>query len=130
MTRCTGCNRDFTVSGYSNHIAQTTRSVCLAAFRAEVEAEYNRHRDGEPHTDATLRLNEDDNQQAEVGVRDDINDGVYQRQLDSDNEYAPFLSKLDWDVAKWAKTCDASPDAVTEFLQSLGVSTEQLVVNG
>ena len=76
MTRCTGCNRDFTVSGYSNHVAQTTRSDCLAAFRAEVEAqyeiEYNRHRDREPHTDATPRLDGDsfgsfDDQQAEVG---------------------------------------------------------------
>jgi hypothetical protein len=31
---------------------------------------------------------------------------IYQQQLDgsSDNQFAPFASKLDWDIARWAKT--------------------------
>lgn len=52
---------------------------------------------------------------------------VYQRQLDSDNEYAPFLSKGDWEIAKWTKTY-LSPDSITEFLH-LGVSTKQFIIS-
>ncbi|TFK78674.1 hypothetical protein K466DRAFT_506925 [Polyporus arcularius HHB13444] len=36
---------------------------------------------------------------------------------DEDNPYAPFLSRLDWEVAKWAKMRGPGSTAVTELLQ-------------
>lgn len=40
-----------------------------------------------------------------------------------DNFYAPFLSELDWGVAKWAKLRGPSSAAITELLELPGVSS-------
>ncbi|KIL55290.1 hypothetical protein M378DRAFT_49930, partial [Amanita muscaria Koide BX008] len=39
----------------------------------------------------------------------------------NDNEYAPFLSKLDWELARWAKVHGPSSSALTQLLQIEGV---------
>ncbi|KAM6490958.1 hypothetical protein JOM56_013578 [Amanita muscaria] len=46
---------------------------------------------------------------------------TYRQQLDSENEYAPFLSKLDWELARWAKVHGPSSSALTQLLQIEGV---------
>jgi hypothetical protein len=40
-----------------------------------------------------------------------------------DNPWDPFSSRLDWEVAYWAKRCGPSATAFTEFLKIDGVST-------
>lgn len=48
---------------------------------------------------------------------------IYQHQLVTNaNLYAPFSSKLDWEVAKWAKLRGPSSSAFNELLQIEGVS--------
>ena len=47
---------------------------------------------------------------------------IYQQQLNDDNMYAPFASKKDWEVAKWAKLHGPSSCAFDELLQIDGVS--------
>ena len=47
---------------------------------------------------------------------------IYQQQLNNDNMYAPFASKLDWKVAEWAKLHGPSSSAFNELLQIDGVS--------
>jgi hypothetical protein len=48
---------------------------------------------------------------------------LYQEDLkNSDNPWAPFLSQLDWEVARWAKLRGPSSTAFTEFLKIDGVS--------
>ena len=47
---------------------------------------------------------------------------IYQQQLNDDNMYAPFASKLDWKVAEWAKLRGPSSSAFNELLQIDGVS--------
>ena len=41
---------------------------------------------------------------------------------DNANIYSPFLSRIDWDVAKWAKLRGPSSNATTELLETPGVS--------
>jgi hypothetical protein len=41
----------------------------------------------------------------------------------SDNPWDPFSSRLDWEVAYWAKRCGPSATAFTELLRIDGVST-------
>ena len=51
-------------------------------------------------------------------------DQHYQSELtpnSSDNIYAPFASKLDWEFAKWAKSCGISSTALTDLLNIEGV---------
>ncbi|KAM6489611.1 hypothetical protein JOM56_014933 [Amanita muscaria] len=45
----------------------------------------------------------------------------YQQRLDGDNEYAPFVSQIDWEIARWAKIHGPSSAAVTELLGIDGV---------
>ncbi|KAM6491600.1 hypothetical protein JOM56_012992 [Amanita muscaria] len=45
----------------------------------------------------------------------------YKQLLDGDTEYAPFSSKLDWEIARWAKLHGPSSTALTELLQIEGV---------
>lgn len=47
---------------------------------------------------------------------------LYQHQLNDNNMYAPFASKLDWKVAEWAKLRGPSSSAFNELLQIDGVS--------
>jgi hypothetical protein len=42
--------------------------------------------------------------------------------LDPSNPYAPFTSKLDWEVARWAKLRGPSSTAMSELLKVTGVS--------
>ena len=46
---------------------------------------------------------------------------AYQQSIDSNNNYAPFNSRLDWDIAQWAKTHGLSSSAVTKLLEIEGV---------
>jgi hypothetical protein len=46
----------------------------------------------------------------------------YQKDLKNDNPWAPFSSRLDWEVARWAKLRGPSSTAFTEFLNIDGVS--------
>ena len=48
----------------------------------------------------------------------------YQNKLDSHNNlFAPFSSKIDWEIASWAKTHNISSGAVDDLLSIEGVST-------
>ena len=47
---------------------------------------------------------------------------TYGCQLGSNEEFAPFCSRLDWDVARWAKLRGPSSTAVSELLEIEGVS--------
>lgn len=47
---------------------------------------------------------------------------AYQQTVGSDNDYAPFNSRLDWDIARWAKMHGLSSSAVTKLLEIEGVS--------
>lgn len=53
----------------------------------------------------------------------------YQAHIDSvnSNPYAPFVSKMDWGFARWAKARGPGSTAVSELLQMENVSTIQLV---
>jgi hypothetical protein len=55
-------------------------------------------------------------------VRDASGFATYGCGLRSDETYAPFGSKLDWDVARWAKLRGPSSSAVSELLEIDGVS--------
>ncbi len=46
----------------------------------------------------------------------------YQERLNRESVYAPFASKLDWEVARWAKLCGPSSSALDELLRIEGVS--------
>jgi hypothetical protein len=46
---------------------------------------------------------------------------IYRSQLNGDSQYAPFASKMDWEIARWAKLQGPSSSAVTELLQIEGV---------
>jgi hypothetical protein len=51
---------------------------------------------------------------------------VYKSTLDSsadENPYAPFKSKMDWEVGKWAKLRGSGSTAFTDLLQVEGVCT-------
>jgi len=45
----------------------------------------------------------------------------------SENPYSPFASKIDWELAKWAKLRGPSATSFTEMLNISGVSGPQLV---
>jgi hypothetical protein len=45
----------------------------------------------------------------------------YGRSLGSNEEYAPFCSKLDWDIARWAKIHGPSSSSVSKLLEIDGV---------
>jgi hypothetical protein len=46
---------------------------------------------------------------------------AYRQTIDGNNEFAPFHSRLDWDVARWAKIHGPSSSAVTKLLEIEGV---------
>jgi hypothetical protein len=46
---------------------------------------------------------------------------TYERTLGNNNQYAPFLSKLDWDIARWAKLRGPTSTAMSELLGIEGV---------
>ena len=45
----------------------------------------------------------------------------YGRALGSSEEHAPFCSKVDWDIARWAKLHGPSSSAMTKLLEIDGV---------
>ena len=218
MVLCTGCNREFSTSGFTTHIRRTTTAICRAAHLNpfnhagdnDIDMEYTGSRNfegdyfgnyeqadfGWPEDDKTngtkihylgmwiclhflvvARANENE-EESENGDEDDTNDpGVdleqthhtlhppgappcaeasaqppkekyiiepfpgdkagaplecvsasqsnfekYQQELNSDAEYAPFVSRVDWEIAQWAKTQGLTSNAVTELLKIDGVS--------
>lgn len=50
------------------------------------------------------------------------NYNAYWQRLSSNNRYAPFASRFDWEIARWAKLHGPSSSALTELLQIEGVS--------
>ena len=46
---------------------------------------------------------------------------VYQQSIGCNNNYAPFRSKLDWDIAQWAKMHGPSSSAISKLLGIEGV---------
>lgn len=46
---------------------------------------------------------------------------AYHEAFGGNDNYSPFNSKLDWDIAQWAKTHNISSSAVTELLEIDGV---------
>jgi hypothetical protein len=46
---------------------------------------------------------------------------TYGSRLSNDEEYAPFCSKIDWDIVRWAKLRGPSSSAVSELLEIDGV---------
>lgn len=60
-----------------------------------------------------------------VDVVKQPSNATYHAQLDdssADNIYAPFASKLDWDMARWAKLRGSSSTAFSELVSIEGVS--------
>ncbi|KAG2061352.1 hypothetical protein BDR06DRAFT_966333 [Suillus hirtellus] len=58
-----------------------------------------------------------------VDVVKQPSNAIYHAQLDdssADNIYAPFASKLDWDIARWAKLRGSSSTAFTELVSIEG----------
>lgn len=48
--------------------------------------------------------------------------GAHLSNADQENIYHPFSSKMDWDVARWAKLCGLSSTALSDLLAIEGVS--------
>ena len=48
--------------------------------------------------------------------------GIYKQNVASDNVYAPFTSKLDWEIGRWAKAHGTTSAAVSELLKIPGVN--------
>ena len=53
---------------------------------------------------------------------ENVTAGTHQHSASATNPYAPFLSKLDWEVARWAKLRGPGSTAVTELTGIEGVS--------
>ena len=59
----------------------------------------------------------------------DTSDHQYSAAIDGgDNIWAPFLSKTDWEVAKWAKLRGAGSTAFSDLLKVEGVSLKGCVM--
>jgi len=54
---------------------------------------------------------------------EDANDQYLSSIGDGNNLYAPFTSKLEWEIAKWAKLRGPSSTAFTELMAIEGVSS-------
>ena len=52
--------------------------------------------------------------------------GIYKQNVASDNVYAPFASRLDWEIARWAKAHGTTSAAVSELLKIQGVNHNQI----
>ena len=53
---------------------------------------------------------------------ENVTAGTHQHSASATNPYAPFLSKLDWEVARWAKLRGPGSTAVTKLTGIEGVS--------
>ena len=51
---------------------------------------------------------------------------MYKQNIASDNVYAPFPSRLDWEIARWAKAHGTTLTAVLELLKIPGVNHNQI----
>ena len=52
--------------------------------------------------------------------------GIYKQNVASNNVYAPFASRLDWEIARWTKAQGTTLAAVSELLNILGVNHDQI----
>ena len=62
-----------------------------------------------------------------VGSRPDMNTTYQSRLPDNTMTWAPFSSKLDWEIARWAKLRGPSSTAFSELLAIEGVSAARLI---
>jgi hypothetical protein len=46
---------------------------------------------------------------------------AYRQSVGGNDDYVPFRSRLDWDIARWAKMHGPSSSAVTKLLEIEGV---------
>lgn len=54
MVHCTGCDCEFTTSGYTSHINFTSNAACRAAYFQEIDALQGASGDSEGHSDSEL----------------------------------------------------------------------------
>jgi hypothetical protein len=54
---------------------------------------------------------------------------AYQQSIGGGDNYAPFNSRLDWHIARWAKTHRLSSSAVTELFEIEGVRQYLYLLN-
>jgi hypothetical protein len=47
--------------------------------------------------------------------------------VEGSNEFAPFQSRLDWNIAQWARMCGPSSSAMTELLELEGVCSQLFI---
>ncbi|KAM6499612.1 hypothetical protein JOM56_005120 [Amanita muscaria] len=136
------------MSGYVSHVMSTASTPCRNAYRdalseAYIEeqnqleqddpvpfngdflGEYNEDDFNWPHDDEEYKIEPFPGEQAGAPIQHSSaiqsEFASYRQLLDSDKEYAPFSSKLDWEIARWAKLHGPSSAAVTELLQIEGV---------
>jgi hypothetical protein len=215
MVHCTGCNREFSASGFTRHVNSMTTAVCRATYNNLIPSDdvgdndidmentggnfegdffgpdYEQAEFGWLEGDETIGMEphylesckylqfiaraDESEEQSEEGDEDEANDpGVdlehtshtlhtpgapplpevspsknyiieqfpgdqagaplehinpcqsnfekYQQQLNNNTEYAPFTSRVDWEIARWAKIYGPSSNAVNELLKIDGVS--------
>ena len=115
---------------------------CMEATRPPAPAEISVNPDQEdpPATHAPFRLrggHEEDLKSDPFVVKfpgiagdsspNNENVDTYQDNAPADNPFAPFLSKLDWEVARWAKLRGPGSTAFSELMAIEGVSGVPLI---
>ncbi|KAG2124273.1 hypothetical protein BD769DRAFT_1628794 [Suillus cothurnatus] len=94
---CPACDKQLvSITGYSQHLAKTTNPSCRALYLSSWQ-----FAPGPPN-------------EGEVDAPDP------DHAMFEDNIYAPFASKLDWDIACWAKLRGSSSTAFTELVSIEG----------
>ena len=172
MVQCKGCSRDFTSSGYKQHVIRSANSVCRAIHLKDVGTFCANGAEGTQVNDmeedvafeqlldrvvdessldsdssdsdgfddldellAELDFTEHDTEAHEIEHFPGMKAGApiatptthkptytkYQEKLNGDSVYAPFASKLDWEVARWAKLRGPSSSSLDELFQIEGV---------
>ncbi|KAM6491400.1 hypothetical protein JOM56_013174 [Amanita muscaria] len=115
--RCTGCDQTFTGTGYAIHVRHTSKRVCRNAYNNDLLQAISE----DQHQILGETVEQDPLGEENAGVLNDSDFHNYQQRLDGDNEYAPFVSQIDWEIARWAKIHGPSSAAVTELLGIDGV---------
>lgn len=97
------------------HATENPRTHQGARHTAEGNLRTRTHVVPYPHLDAGARVPADTCATSNEEYASRLGDSVA-------NAYAPFVSELDWEFARWAKMCGPGSTAVTELLKIRGVS--------
>ncbi|KAG1810188.1 uncharacterized protein HD556DRAFT_1428325 [Suillus plorans] len=137
-TQCPACSRDnLTVTGLSQHLAKSRNPHCQALYRQSHSQIHANDPYYEPDTDGGY--GEDDLEFARAddpefvweqtsgddNADDDASDDGLNAEPEwepPENLYHPFTSKMDWEVARWAKLRGVSSTAFSDLLAIEGVS--------